>query len=138
MENKMKEIANMFGVELGEEFEVKFKQPSTCMATAKFTESGLDVINHNIYILTPHWKEDIFINLLTGTYSIERKPWKPKSNERYYSIGTDGDIETGTWLNDFLDYTLYKIGNCYRTPEEAKIDRNKWGSFYSSDEVLTI
>lgn len=77
-------------------------------------------------------------------YSIEieecekkNKSWKPKFDEKYYSIGVDGSVEDGVWMNDFLDYSLYKLGNCYRTIEEARANRSKWGKFYDSDEVLT-
>ena len=58
--------------------------------------------------------------------------------ESYYSIGVDGTVENGTWLNDFLDYSLYKIGNCYRTIGEARDNISKWGKFYDSDEVLEV
>lgn len=137
MENKMKEIANMFGVELGEMF-IIIEPTSKNWTSAMIKEDGLHSFETKIDEVI-YWKPSLE-GLLKGEYIIKTQSYvyKPKFNERYYSIGTDGDIETGTWLNDFLDYTLYKIGNCYRTPEAAKIDRNKWGTFYSSDEVLTI
>lgn len=138
MENKMREIAKMFNVELGEEFDIKFKPPSSCKATAVFTESGFNIIDTDVAIQIPYWHEAVLHSILKGDIDIQRKPWKPKFNEQYYSIGTDGSTESGTWLNDFIDYTLYKIGNCYRTTEEAQTNRNKWGTFYSSNEVLTI
>lgn len=138
MNNYMREIANLFGVKIDEEFEIKFKPPSSCKATAVFTESGFNIIHTDAVILTPYWKEQLLYSLLKGDASIEHKPWKPKFNEKYYSIGVDGSTEDGTWLNDFLDYTLYKIGNCYRTVEEARANRNKWGKFYDSDEVLKV
>ena len=137
IKNNMKEVANLIGVELNEEFEVVFPYPSDCYATAKLTMDGLKVISTNAYDVL-NFKAYLLEHLIKGTYGVKCKPWKPKFNESYYSVGVDGSTEDGTWLNDFLDYTLYKIGNCYRTVEEARANRVKWGEFYDSDKVLTI
>lgn len=137
MRNNMEEVAKLFGVELDEEFELVFQPPSTCHATVKLTIDGAKVVNTNVYDIF-NFKSYLLEHLIKGSYGIKRKPWKPRFNERYYSVGVDGSTEDGTWLNDFLDYTLYKIGNCYRTIEEARANRVKWGTFYDSDEVLKI
>ena len=137
MSNYMEEVAKLLGVELNEEFELVFAPNSACHATVKLTIDGAKVVNTNVYDVF-NFKSNLLEHLIKGTYGIERKPWKPKFNEKYYSIGVDGSVEDGTWLNDFLDYTLYKIGNCYRTPEEARENIVKWGTFYDSDDVLTI
>ena len=63
------------------------------------------------------------------------KRWKPHFNERYYSVGNGGVLEPGTWLNDFVDISMYKLGNCYATPEEAEANMEKWIKWYSSDGV---
>ncbi len=137
MNNNMEKVANMLGVELNEKFELVFPPNSTCRATVMLTVDGAKVIDTNVYDIY-NFKAYLLQNLIKGCYGIKRKPWKPMYNDKYYSIGIDGTVEDGTWLNDFLDYSLYKLGNCYRTPEEAKNNRDKWGTFYSSDEVLKI
>ena len=137
MKNYMKEVANMFGVEIGEEFEIIFPDTSTCHATAMFTNEGVKVVNTNVYDVC-NLKAYALTHLLNGNYDIKRKPWKPKFEEKYFSIGVDGTVEDGVWLNDFLDYSLYKIGNCYRTIDEARANRSKWGAFYDSNEVLKV
>lgn len=137
MKNNMEEVAKLLGVELNEEFEIVFAPPSSCYAKVKLTTDGAKVIDTNVYDVF-NLKTYLLEHLIKGVYEIKRKPWKPKFNEKYYSVGVDGSIEDGTWLNDFLDYTLYKIGNCYRTIEEARTNRVKWGTFYDSDEVLKI
>ena len=76
--------------------------------------------------------------LLSGQLEIKRKPWKPKYNQCYYSIGPGGVLEPGRWMNDFIDVAMYKLGNCYRTAEEAEANRDKWVKFYESDEVLEV
>ena len=60
--------------------------------------------------------------------------WKPHFNERYYSVGNGGVLEPGTWMNDFVDIALYKLGNCYATPEEAEVNVDKWVKWYNSKE----
>lgn len=137
MKNNMEEIAKLLDVELDEEFELIFPSNSSCYATVKLTIDGAKVISTNVYDVF-NFKAYLLEHLIKGSYGIKHKSWKPKFNERYYSVGVDGSTEDGTWLNDFLDYTLYKIGNCYRTVEEARANRVKWGKFYDSDEVLKV
>lgn len=100
---------------------------------------GLTIISSNAEgIHDWSYRDACFVlgNLLTGACSIERKHWKPKYNERYYSIGTGGVLEPGTWLNDFVDIALYRLGNCYPTPEEASANADKWIKFCESDESI--
>lgn len=134
MANHMKEVAHILGVELGEEFEVDYGKGKT--AIAKITECGL----HTIYVnfefhgdlnrATLDW-------LLGGACNIRYKPWKPSIDERYYCIGIEG-LECEVWIGDMADIYLYKLGNCYKTQEEAEANRDKWVAFYSSDEVLEV
>ena len=129
--NYMSEVAKMLGVELGEEFNLNFydynyKLTNDGLMCTDFPKNSTEEYDH------------LLCKILMGGYTIKRKPWKPKFDEKYYSIGVDGTVENGTWLNDFLDYSLYKLGNCYRTPEEARANRSKWGMFYDSDEVLEV
>ena len=138
--NHMYEVAKFLGVELYEAFTITFPPPSTHHAVVMLTEAGAKVIDTDVFDVL-NFNSYLLERLIKGTYGIERicsKYWKPKFNDKYYSIGVDGTVEDGTWLNDFLDYTLYKVGNCYRTVEEAKENRLKWGTFYDTDEVLDI
>lgn len=137
MKNYMEEVAKMLGVKLGEEFELIFPSPSTCHATIMLTIEGVQVINTDVYNVF-NFKSYLLEHLIKGTYGIKRKPWKPTYNDEYYSIGMGGIIENGVWLNDFLDFAMYKLGNCYRTPEEAESDKFKWIKFYTSDDIIKL
>ena len=79
-------------------------------------------------------------NILTGTYTIERKPWKIKEGDEFYYIDCDGIVThfltAGCDADDYINY--YKLGNCYRTEKEALANREKWKAFYESDEVLEV
>lgn len=75
---------------------------------------------------------------LTGFTTVKRKPWKPKDEEEYWLVDQCGNVVSLNWMDNFLCITNYKIGNCYRTCEEAEANRDKWIEFYKSDEVLEV
>lgn len=141
MANYMAEVAKMLGVELGEEFEIEFPAPSTVSMTAVFKENEFRIVKTDAYIMTPYWNYSVLHSLLVGSLIIKHKPWKPNDEERYWYVDERGRI----W-SDYFDYyscashcmNYYKLGNCYRTCEEAEANRDKWVKFYSSDEVLEV
>lgn len=139
MENHMAEVAKMLGVELGEEFEIIFPAPSSCHATAMFTDEGVKIISTDVYDIY-NFKAYVLRDLCTGIYGIKRKPWKPEDKEDYFLVDTDGEIMKFCRFdsNDADHINYYKLGNCYRTREEAEANRDKWVAFYASDEVLEV
>lgn len=56
---------------------------------------------------------------------VKRKVWKPKIGEHYWYLYGDGKISTITWCGSKLDADRYKLGNCFRTEEEAEFAREK-------------
>ena len=77
--------------------------------------------------------------LLVGNLIIKRKPWKPSCGETYYYVSYSGIILEDRWATTGTkDRSLYRLGNCYRTREEAESNRDKWIAFYASDEVLEV
>lgn len=138
MVNYMAEVAKMLGVEIGEEFEIQYPSPCSVKTTAVFSDDGFKIVHTDAAIVQPYWAEAELHCLLNGTLNIKRKPWKPKYEGRYYSIGPGGVLEPGVWLNDFIDITMYRLGNCYRTVQEAEANRDKWVAFYESDELLEV
>ena len=107
------------------------------MGTAIIDEYGFKLLEYNVNY-TNFWFQYTLENLLTGEYTIERKPWKPKDGEEYWLVNQCGDVISFDWIDNFLCITNYKIGNCYRTKEEAEVNRDKWAAFYASDEVLEV
>lgn len=133
MANYMKDVAKMLGVELGEEF-LCSDGHNYVLETYGLACTDFKHQEHSIVFGT----RDKLSPILTGTYTIKKKPWKPHYREEYYSIGPGGVLEPGRWLNDFIDVAMYKLGNCYRTPQEAEANRDKWIAFYASDEMLEV
>lgn len=137
--NYMAEVAKMLGVELGEEFEIEFPAPSTIFTTAVFKENEFRIVKTDAYITTPYWNYSVLHSLLVGALTIKRKPWKPKCGEAYWCVTIlDGEIDFDIWRDTLRDITLYKLGNCYRTYDEAEANRDKWVKFYASNEVLEV
>ncbi len=133
MANHMAEVAKILGVELGEIFEIK-ENPGTVYKFDKNFERLL-------YFIDDSWwqaRSDTIEGLIYGYNTIKRKPWKPKIGENYWVIVPDGDISEYAWLDSLDDNSNYKLGNCYRTREEAEANRDKWVAFYASDEVLEV
>lgn len=120
----MAEVAKLLGVELGEEFE--------CDDGCSY------VLTNNRLMSGTHDVSETLINLLTGCLTVRRKPWKPKEGEQYWLVLPSGEITYLYWHPWKFSIVLYKIGNCYRTYEEAKANRDKWSRFYASDEVLEV
>ena len=134
--NHMAEVAKMLGVELGEVFEI-LEYPSK-----KFmiTNCGIGRLESG------EWSYDVAVNsfvfekLLTGKYNIKRKPWKPKDGDIYWYVDEHGNALVNGFYdkNALYHMNYYKLGNCYRTCEEAEANRDKWVAFYASDEVLEV
>lgn len=133
MANYMADVAKLLGVELGEEFQIC----GNGVATVKLTEDGLEIVTI-LGKLIDHANEICLTKIITGKYIIKRKPWKPKYEDYYWNVRLEGEICLTRWLDDIIDYNNYKLGNCYHTKKEAEENRNKWISFYASDEVLEV
>lgn len=136
MVNHMPEVAKMLGVEIGEKFTFE-DLDREMMGTAVIEESGFKLLEYNENY-TNSWFQYTLENLLTGKYTIKRKPWKPNLDDEYYYVDECGYACSDPWVNSALDFVFYKIGNCYKTKEEAEKNKDKWVAFYASDEVLEV
>jgi len=105
--NKMKEVANIFGVQLDEEFKIV---GDNCNPY-KFTLEGLTGSAGNVRPVTQN-------DLLIGRLQIEKLPYKPKKNDVYYYVCAAGRVHRDTWDGYAADYHNYNYGNCFRTKEE--------------------
>lgn len=97
---------------------------------------GIDILktdkNGNItridlkeFYMTPQQRiEYLEAELAKLKAQIAEKPvgrWKPEYADAYWCVDAfDGAAETITWDNDTFDNHRHKIGNCFKTQEEAK------------------
>ena len=119
--NYWKQFANMLGLELEQEFELidqdsKIKNRDTY----KVTENGIYYKSgkEDDWFAEP---SDTVDGLLRGEYEIVPKPWEPKEEEQYWFYSkTLNQTISRTWCGQNYDLLLWKVGNCFKTEEEAK------------------
>lgn len=111
--NYMQDVANILGVELGEEFKLDGRKTKY-----KFTENGL-------YFYAPDgwWQcSNVMLpKILKGELEIIKLPWQPKNGDRYYFPGDGFTITSrAIWCDLTLEYALKEAGMIFRTEEECK------------------
>ena len=110
---RMKVIADMLGVEFGEEFDVGSYSFNPC----RITERGLfDCENDN--------ESGLIAELLTGDRSIIKRPkapWKPKVGEWYWYVVPNATVCDTTFCPGVstMDANNYRTGNCFPNKETA-------------------
>lgn len=117
--NYYKQIAEMLGVELGEEFNLKENKTKNIVRPRyKITqEEGLMYsVNRNEFA-----RSLLLLSIINGSYSVVKLPWKPKYGEQYWSYSLKINRTCCNMFGEFIeDYAMWKSGNCFRTEEEAK------------------
>ena len=120
--NYYKKFAEMLGLELEQEFVLTDVYGNRKdKYTYKITEDGLlyksPTFNWAISSLGTIGK------LLDGDVKAVPKPWKPKKGD-IYSYYINSTYFDGTnscmWADESLDLLHWKVGNCFKTEEEAK------------------
>lgn len=118
--NLIPEIAEMLGVELGEEFQIK----EYGERIYRFANSGLQLIYDNGVRNLNTTTNMALSGLLSGDFEIVKLQWKPKKGELYYSFGFRSCPKWGVsqqnWENHPCDYALLDKGWVYRTRAEAE------------------
>lgn len=114
--NYMPEVARMLGVEIGEEFDILYKDgTATEIGPFKFTnETILDCDGDELQC----WR---LCCLLTGDYTIQKRPWRPTEGELYWLVTVGGLLKYDYFWRDSLgSLTLLNMGNCFPTKEAAE------------------
>ena len=119
--NKWKEFAEILGLELEQEFVLtdiygKIKD----WYTYKITENGIFYKSK----ISEDWFKDKPIaveELLNGCIKAVAKPWKPRKGDKYfYYAKAFEQTLSEKWIDGTYDLLLWKVGNCFKTEEEAK------------------
>ena len=122
--NYMNQIAHMLGVELDEEFYLEditdgcYVTYDEVKTVFRLSNSGMLIEDEHIanswIDLTHHYLPE----LLKGRYTIVKKPWKPKKDEKYYYVSPLKKIFQTNFYEDCNDIMRYVLGNCFRPKEE--------------------
>ncbi len=120
--NLIPEIAEMLGVELGEEFKIEGRE-----YIFHFVDNGLVACRTDGSELRRENCLAHFLWLINGEEEIVKLPWKPKFGEKYYSFGGRyiGDpsiwiVVDVIWNGLAYDVAMLDKGWVYRTREEAE------------------
>ena len=110
--NYMQDVANILGVELGEEFKLDGRKTKY-----KFTENGL-------YFYAPDgwWQcsNALLPKILKGELEIVRLPWQPEESEMYYVPSPDfKHALSDHWDNYPSDFAFKEAGMIFKTKEEC-------------------
>lgn len=121
--NLIPQIAQMLGVELGEEFKLKNKQDN-CVSTElyKFSEDSL---------LYRYQDQDGYYTALSltlyhlfrGDCEVIKLLWKPKKGDAYFTFVLMGDkwvVRSSRWGGLPNEYALLDKGWAFRTEAEAQ------------------
>lgn len=117
--NLIPQIAQMLGVELGEEFKVKGDDETTYI----FTDDGLKLTYDGGIGIVEISSDVAFAALVKGTDEIVKLPWKPKKGDVYFTFELLGGkwVVRSFWWGGFPnEYALLDKGWVYHTCEEAE------------------
>ena len=87
----------------------------------KFTEDGL-LYKSPTLVKWSKSSSGTILRLLNGDYKVVSKQWKPKKGDNYsYYINSTyfEGINSCMWTDECLDLLHWKVGNCFKTEEEA-------------------
>lgn len=113
--NYMPEIAQMLGVEIGEEFDV-LDSEGCVKGIGPYMFTNEDIINGD----GGRAHDWLLLYLLYGKNTIRKRPWEPKVGELFWTINGKGDAEQYHFTNDVRDLALLNMGNCFPSKEAAK------------------
>ena len=127
MENIIPVIAEKLDIEIGKKFYLKITRANGDENKEIYVlyYDGLHKIEDNN--VSPVCNVE-FTMLCLGLYEIEKIPFKPKSDQRYYSFninidrcgGVKASVEYFYWKNDTFDLSLFQLGLVFETREEAE------------------
>lgn len=114
--NYYKKVAQMFGIELNEEFSLKNEDDELLSSKYKVSEcEGL------LFKWNNNWCRSGYLDeIISGKLTVVKLPWKPYLTESYYAYSAyDKTVIETKWLGATEDLLYWKLGNCFKTREEA-------------------
>lgn len=114
--NYMPEIAQMLGVEIGEEFDI-LHECGEVIDYGPYKFTGKTIVSHDEDELSG-WA---LSHLLKGEYTLQKRPWRPKDGGECWAVFPDGSVDWDSFhKNSVYSLALLNIGNCFPTEEAAE------------------
>lgn len=113
--NYMPEVAKMLGVEIGEEFDILVNEAEMLV------HGPYKIIDNAIVDYVGCKTKNLLYGLLTGEYTLQKRPWRPKEGEPHWFVLPNGSVGLGVFYkNNARSLSLLNMGNCFQTEEAAK------------------
>lgn len=132
----MEAIANELGVKLGNPFVVENRDK---LVTGMFEFTEDDLVRTDSKAPAP----GVLGKLVAGKYRVVEHPvvvappesdsatWEPEPGEKYWFILLPAIVVDKATYSSPVDWMRYKMGNCYRTREEARKHKEEWGEDFT-------
>lgn len=119
--NLIPKIAEMLGLQLGEEFKVKGYDD----LTYRFDSAGLKLTHYSGIEIAEISANVAFVDLVNGKDEIVKLPWKPKHKDKYWTfyINDHNKLDTcwNIWTEEIAEFARLKAGWIYRSRAEAQV-----------------
>lgn len=113
--NYMPEVAKMLGVEIGEEFDILVNE------TEMLVHGPYKIIDNKIVDYVGCKTKNLLYGLLTGDYTIQKRPWRPRYDKEYWLVCPDGSVRCRRFMEgSYIDFAVLNMGNCFPTEEAAE------------------
>ena len=113
--NYMPEVAKILGVEIGEEFEIIINEMKM------LTHGPYKITDNAIVDYVGCKTKDLLYGLLTGEYTLQKRPWRPKVGDAFFYVLTNGEIQKYVFeIDNIHTLMLFSFGNCFPTKAAAE------------------
>ena len=112
--NYMPEVAKILGVEIGEEFEIIINEMKM------LTHGPYKITDNAIVDYVGCKTKSLLYGLLTGEYTLQKRPWRPTEGELFWTINGKGNVEKYHFSDYMYDLALLNMGNCFPTKKAAR------------------
>ena len=113
--NYMPEVAKILGVEIGEEFEIIINEMKM------LTHGPYKITDNAIVDYVGCKTKSLLYGLLTGEYTLQKRPWRPKVGDAFFYVLTNGEIQKYVFeIDNIHALMLFSFDNCFPTEEAAR------------------
>lgn len=113
--NYMPEVAKMLGVEIGEEFDILVNEAEMLV------HGPYKIIDNAIVDYVGCKTKNLLYGLLTGEYTLQKRPWRPTEGEPHWFVLPNGSVGLGVFCkNNARSLSLLNMGNCFQTEDAAE------------------
>lgn len=113
--NYMPEVARMLGVEIGEEFDILVNEAEMLV------HGPYKIIDNAIVDYVGCKTKNLLYGLLTGEYTLQKRPWRPKVGDAFFYVLTNGEIQKYVFeIDNIHTLMLFSFDNCFPTNAAAE------------------